>query len=179
MRHQSLKVSLGTIILLVLSGCGERQRTEDCIRRHLNAISRFDRFCQFHRANPRIWELFCYFADGMRKIKNRYSARAIFHRLRWEMELQTNAYSDEDDSQKLCDHYSPYYARMYLATHPQAEGFFILKKRPSEDRSAYKNDMVFYDTGPATDEEDLMQKLAELADESATPPSMREPGQEG
>ena len=36
------KVVLGAIILLVPSGCGERSRTEDCIVRHLNAITRYD-----------------------------------------------------------------------------------------------------------------------------------------
>ena len=125
----------------------------------------FERFAKFHRENPQVWKLFCHFADGMRKIKTRYSARAIFHRLRWEMELKTTAYSDEEDSQKLTNDYSPYYARMYIAAHPDAKGFFILKKRPSENRAAYKTDMPFYRTEDATDEDDLMDKLRKLATE--------------
>ena len=153
----------------------EQLALRDAGRRKSRADQIYERFCKFHRANPHIWKLFCYFADKMRQIKTKYSARAIFHRLRWEMELKTNAYSDEDESQKLCDHYSPYYARMYLATHPQAVGFFQLNKRTSEDRSAYKNDMAYYRTEDADDEGDLMQKLADLAHESTT----REPGEEG
>jgi len=121
----------------------------------------FKRFVQFHKANPNFWYLFCRFADGMRQSKPHYSARAIFQRARWEMDSIT--VNTDDNSLKLNDHYSPYYARMYLAIRPQAKGFFELRTRTSEKRGAYKTDLSSFYTGSAVAEDELMEKLAELA----------------
>ncbi len=129
-------------------------------KRRSRADQIFERFVRFHRANPRFWLLFCQFADNMRRIRPHYSARAIFQRVRWEMDLATE--KPDNDGVELNDHYSPYYARMYLATHPAAKDFFELRKRTSEDRSAYKTDLAAYHTGPADDEDDLMDVLREL-----------------
>jgi len=136
----------------------------------------FERFVQFHKANPDFWHLFCRFADSMRQVKSHYAVASIFERVRWERDMTTT--TTDDDSLKLNNDYRAYYARMYLATHLSAEKFFELRKRTSEDRNSYNEDITFYKTGSAGDEEDLMQKLVELADESATP-FMREPGEEG
>lgn len=122
----------------------------------------FERFVIFHKANPHVWILFCQFADDMREVKDRYSARATFERVRWEIDYTVKT---DDDSLKMNDHCVPYYGRMYLVTHPSAEGFFELRKRTSLDRNAYKEDLTFHHTGAAVDEEVLMAKLKELADE--------------
>jgi len=129
----------------------------------------FERFVEFHQANPNVWSLFCHFADDMRKTQDHYSARAIFERVRWEIDYTVKT---DNDPLKINDHCSPYYGRMYLATHPEAEGFFQLRKRTSEDRSAYKIDLAFFHTGPAVDEESLMERLKTLAED-------REPAEQG
>jgi len=122
----------------------------------------FERFAEFHKANPRVWILFCRFADEMREFKDHYSARATFERVRWEIDYTVNP---DHDCLKMNDHCVPYYGRMYLATRPTAEGFFELRKRTSEDRNAYKTDLTFYHTGSAVDEERLMERLKMLASE--------------
>jgi len=123
----------------------------------------FKRFARFHNANPNFWRLFRQFTDSMRQSRLRYSARAIFHRVRWEMDTMTE--NTDGDSLKLNDHYSPYYARMYLAIRPDAEGFFELRKRTSQERAAYETDITFSFIGHTIDEDDLMITLAVLADE--------------
>ncbi len=75
----------------------------------------FERFCKFHRANPDAWRLFCKFTDEMRYHQSKWSARAVLHRMRWESALSTAG----DSVFKISDHFSVYYARMYLATHPK------------------------------------------------------------
>jgi len=123
----------------------------------------FERFVEFHKANLDFWHLFCKFADNMRRVRLRYAVASIFERVRWEMDLTTTV--TDDDSLKLNNDYRAYYARMYLAIRPDAEGFFELRKRTSEGRSAYKTDLTFYYTGSAIDEEVLMEKLRVLAKE--------------
>jgi len=123
----------------------------------------FDRFAIFHRANLHFYELFCRFADRVAQMRDHYSARAIFHRVRWEVDVELHS----EDSLKLNNDYSPYYARMYLATHPGVGDFFQLRKRKSADKRAYKEDIAMHHTGPAVDEEELMAKLKELADEDS------------
>jgi len=123
----------------------------------------YERFVRFHRANPDFWHLFCQFADNMRRVKPQYSAKSIFERARWELDLTTTV--TDDDSLKLNNDYTAYYGRMYLAVRPNAQGFFELRKRTSENRSAYETDVTFSYAGSAGDEDDLMQRLTELAHE--------------
>ena len=130
-------------------------------KRKSRADQIFGRFEFFFENNPNVWKLFCKFADEKWRVTNRYSARAVFERVRWEMDFTVNT---TDDTLKMNDHLITYYARMYIATHPKAEGFFELRKRTSQDRSAYKNDLSFFHSGKPVDEEWLMQRLKELAD---------------
>jgi len=122
----------------------------------------FDRFVIFHKANRHVYRLFCVFADRVAQVRDSYSARAIFHRVRWEVDIETVS----DDMLKINNDFSPYYARMYLATHPDTEKFFQLRKRKSADKSAYKEDLAMYHSGDAVHEEELLDKLKELADET-------------
>jgi len=120
----------------------------------------FERFVVFHKANPHVWKLFCEIADDMRAYQDQYSARTIIEVIRWRIDSTVGS-----EPVKLNDHYSPYYARMYMATHDGSEGFFELRRRTSADRNAYKEDLSMYHTGLAIDEEALIEKLKELADE--------------
>lgn len=122
-----------------------------------------DRFCTFHRANRHIWVLFCRFADQARRMgRKHYSARAIFHRIRWETSMQ----SVTDEGVELSNDYSPYYARMYMAIRLGSEDFFKLKKLPSQDKPAYGTDIPFIASGPPEDEEALIARLKALARET-------------
>ena len=81
-----------------------------------------------HRENPRVWILFERFAlDRISLGHSHYSARTIFHRIRWE----TDAGADEPEL-KINDHYSPFYARRFERIHPGHEGFFRSRVQISE-----------------------------------------------
>jgi len=87
-----------------------------------------EEFLAFHRENPHVWELFEHFAQRARRSgRGRYSADAICHRIRWELEIETRS----EDGLRLNDHHSAYYARLYMAKYPAAAGFFRTRKRPS------------------------------------------------
>lgn len=124
----------------------------------------FARFERFHIHNPDFWHLFCKFTDRMRQVKPQYAVASIFERARWELDLITT--NTDDDSLKLNNDFKAYYARMYLVTHPNAKGFFELRKLTSQNRSAYKDDVTFHHSGSPVDEEWLMQRLKELADDA-------------
>ncbi len=118
----------------------------------------YKRFKAFHIDNPEVWRLFNLFANEIRARQDFYSAHAVLHRVRWEIDFTTG------DIVKVNNDFSAYYSRMYLATHPQAEGFFKLRRRDSADRAAFKKDLSVYDTGEPGSEEELMAELEDLAE---------------
>ncbi len=89
------------------------------------------RALEFHEANPRVWELFVVFADEARFFRPHFSARAVFHRIRWEVAMTT----DSDDDLKINNNYSPAYARWYEEMRG-CPGFFRSRRRTSEDAPA-------------------------------------------
>jgi hypothetical protein len=76
-------------------------------------------FAKFHAENPHIYELFKRFtADVIRAGFQNFSARAVFHRIRWYTNVETN-----DPNFKINNNHSPYYARMWMIDHDR-KGFF-------------------------------------------------------
>lgn len=66
-------------------------------------------FEQWVTTNPHIWSGFCEFADKMRAVRSRYSARAVLHVLRWHRAL-----SDKSDPLfKINNNWSARMARKY------------------------------------------------------------------
>ena len=88
----------------------------------------------FHKKHPEVWNLFVQFTkEKAEKGFTNYSARGIFHRIRWE--------TDKPDYQEGCefklnDHHSPFYARAFMKKFPEHEGFFRTRKQTSEDKEA-------------------------------------------
>ena len=81
-------------------------------------------FREFHEGNPHVYELFCRFSfAASRKGLHRFSARMVWHRMRWYAAFETT-----DQTFKLNDHHTPYYARMFMEDHPGYEGFFELRR---------------------------------------------------
>ena len=80
-------------------------------------------FEAFHADNPDIYEMFKRFSlEACKKNKN-YSARGIFHRIRWETSV-----SSDDLVFKLNDIWTAYYARKFMEDYPELSGFFRLRK---------------------------------------------------
>ena len=79
----------------------------------------------FDRENPEVYTLFKSFCfEVLNRGKQKYSARAIMERLRWELDLNPRG----SDIYKINDHTIPYYARKFLAEPPQHGSFFEIRK---------------------------------------------------
>jgi len=75
---------------------------------------------EFHKANPQVYELFKRFTfEALRSGRKNYSANAIFERIRWHSEIET-----QGDDFKLNNNHRPYYARLFMHDYPEYDGFF-------------------------------------------------------
>jgi hypothetical protein len=85
---------------------------------------------QFHEENPKVWTLFEQFTyDRIKKGCEHYSARGVFHRIRWEtVEAKTG-----ESAFKLNDNHTPFYARRFMKLHPEHDGFFRTRRQISKD----------------------------------------------
>ena len=82
-----------------------------------------ENFNEFHRNNPEIYNLFVKFTNMVTPRKKYYSAKAIFHRIRWETMI-----SGEGDY-KIDDGWISHYARKFMDDYPQHSGFFQIRER--------------------------------------------------
>ena len=86
------------------------------------------RWLQFHDANPQVYDLFKRFTrHAIFAGRSSYSARAIFHRMRWHTGIETGG-----DEWKLNNNYSPYYARLFMIENPQHDAFFETRERQTD-----------------------------------------------
>jgi hypothetical protein len=78
-------------------------------------------FEEFDRANPRVYELLCQFADrAISAGRMRLGAKLIWERLRWEIYVE----SVSNDDFRLNNNHTAYYARKWLRDHPEYPEFF-------------------------------------------------------
>jgi hypothetical protein len=92
------------------------------------------RFAAFDAANPEIWRLFVLFTfDRIRRSCSHYSARGVFHRIRWETVADT-----DDPEFKVNDRWSPYYARKFHRAYPQHGGFFRTRRAKADNPGAMR-----------------------------------------
>ena len=74
----------------------------------------------FHHDNPTIYELFKRFTfEVIERGHNQYSSKAIFERIRWHTDIETNG-----EEFNMSNNYTPYDARFFMYEHPQYEEFF-------------------------------------------------------
>jgi len=105
-----------------------------------------DNAAEFHRQHPEVWTMFVRFAfDRINRGFKHYSARGIWHRIRWETECPDY---DKDEHFKLGDHHTPFYARRFMRMYPKfgpqvnedgdaiEPGFFRTKIQLSKQRAA-------------------------------------------
>lgn len=76
----------------------------------------FDRHLKKH---PEIYALFEHYALQAAQLRSKYSARGIFHRMRWHSMV-----GEKDSFYKINNNWSPYYAKKFMDEHPQYQGFF-------------------------------------------------------
>jgi hypothetical protein len=83
-----------------------------------------ENFEEYDSKHPDIYELFKQFALQIAKRKNSYSAKSIFHRVRWETDI-----GDVGGDYKIDDGWISHYARKFAKEFPQHEYFFKFRVR--------------------------------------------------
>lgn len=89
-----------------------------------------ENFEKHHAENPDIYDRFCYYANKAASVREYYSAKCIFHRIRWETQIE-----EKQSDFKIDDGWISHYARKFMDEHPEHEGFFQTRKR----RDSYHN----------------------------------------
>lgn len=85
-----------------------------------------ERFEVFHAQNPRVYELFDRFAmDAVRAGRKRIGAKMLWERMRWYTSVETK----DPEGWKLNNDWHAFYARLWLACHPEHENFFELRRQ--------------------------------------------------
>ena len=90
---------------------------------NMNGKWTIENFNEHHINNPEIYNLFIKFAKMAAQHKKYYSAKAIFHRIRWETMV-----SGEGDY-KIDDGWISHYARKFMYDFPKHSGFFQTRDR--------------------------------------------------
>lgn len=93
------------------------------------------KFADFDRDNPHVWAMFLRYAeDRIARGFDRYSARDILARMRWE--TATAEAGKTASGWKLNNNNSSYFARKWvdLGIHPELPGFFEMRRAPKADK---------------------------------------------
>ena len=92
--------------------------------------SRLERdFLEYHKKNPHIWLLFQnYTQQALKSGQQKFSAKAIFERIRWTLEIETK----DPLGFKLQNSMTAYYARLWQSKYPNKAYFFTTRRTSSE-----------------------------------------------
>lgn len=82
-----------------------------------------ENFEKFDAEHPELYQAFKKIALRAALARSRYSARGIFHIIRWESLVSTGT------DYKIDDGWSPHYARKFMAEYPEHGEFFETRTR--------------------------------------------------
>lgn len=120
----------------------------------------YDRWKDWHEANPRFWNLFVKFTFDLIHAGHQHgSADMICHRIRWESALELSS----NEPVRVNNDYTSLWSRLFANQYPQHSEFFRKRRRISEDKPAYVIDNPVTDFGPPVHEAGLEHSLTEIA----------------
>jgi hypothetical protein len=83
-----------------------------------------EKFFEYHKANPNIYELFIIFTrEAKRSGRKHYSIWAIANRIRWHINIEVHS----KDCFKISNNHLSRYARLLMKLNPEFKGFFRIK----------------------------------------------------
>lgn len=92
--------------------------------RTIQAIRKFE---EYHRLNPHIYDKVKEYSLQVHATgRQHFGIRQIWERLRWYVMIESN---DPNSVFRLCNNYTPFYARKLMADVPELKGFFTLRER--------------------------------------------------
>lgn len=84
---------------------------------------------KYHEAHPEVYELFTRFAlEVVAKGRKRFSARAIFHRIRWYTQIE----APDGTGFKINNNHSPFYARLFALDHAEHANLFRTREASAD-----------------------------------------------
>ena len=89
-----------------------------------------ERFLEFHAKHPEVYAALSRFAHQWRDRKGpdaRLGIKMVIERVRWELSLGA-----KDETPRLNNNHSAFYARLLMAQEPALAGIFFLKKQRYE-----------------------------------------------
>ena len=89
-----------------------------------------ENFKNYHAENPDVYAQFKHFALMVTGRRDYYSAKCIFHRVRWETMI-----SGKGDENKIDDGWISHYSRLFMEEHPEHDGFFKTRNRKNSYHS--------------------------------------------
>jgi hypothetical protein len=92
-----------------------------------------ENFEKHHAENPEIYRKFCHYAFKAAAVREHYSAKCIFHRVRWETQIE-----ERKTDFKIDDGWIAHYARMFMDDYPDHKDFFETRVR----RNSYHHGQV-------------------------------------
>ena len=93
------------------------------------AKSHKEKWWEWHKENPHVWELFVKFTlEAINAGRTHYSSKAVFERIRWHTEIETRG-----DIFKIGNNHTAYYARYFHHCYPKHDGFFRIRELRSEN----------------------------------------------
>lgn len=82
-----------------------------------------DKFWQYHRENPQVYAEFCRITyQAIERGYKNWGAKGVFEILRWNTAVRARG------EFKICNDYTPFYARLFMRDHPQHAGFFRVRE---------------------------------------------------
>ena len=97
-----------------------------------------ERFLEFHAKHPEVYSALSRFAHQWRDRKGpdaRLGIKMVIERVRWELALGAR-----DETPRLNNNHSAFYARLLMAQEPALEGMFMLKKQRYESTISAKEE---------------------------------------
>lgn len=86
-----------------------------------SAEGRLESFLDFHKRNPRVFELFLAMAREAKERGATIGARCIWETIRWNTNVADKPANDEF---VLNNNHVPYYSRIVMLKDPELEGYF-------------------------------------------------------
>ena len=91
-------------------------------------------FWEWHKANPGVWQLFERFSlQAIAHGRTRISHWLIINRIRWETAILTTG-----EDFKISNDYIAFYARLWIAKHPEHKGLFQIKRMIGEPSDSFE-----------------------------------------
>ena len=97
-----------------------------------------EKFLEFHSRHPEVYDALSLLAHQWRRQKPhaRLGIKMLMERVRWELALGAR-----DESPRLNNNHSAFYARLLMAQEPALEGMFMLKKQRYESTIGADDEM--------------------------------------